>query len=115
MKRLYKSSTNKQIMGVCGGLAEYFNIDVTAVRLIFGIAFFVFGVGFMPYMILAFILPYDYQVNASSRPFNQTKTNDGYVYRNRRERPNSASFSQRPRGNKPKDVTPVDEDVWSDF
>ena len=32
-KKLYKSSTDKKIAGVCGGIAEYFNIDSTLVRL----------------------------------------------------------------------------------
>ncbi len=32
-KKLYKSSTDKKIAGVCGGIAEYFNIDPTLVRL----------------------------------------------------------------------------------
>ena len=33
-KKLYKSQDNRMICGVCGGIAEYFNIDVTLVRLI---------------------------------------------------------------------------------
>ena len=32
-KKLYKSETNKMLAGVCGGIAEYFNIDPTLVRL----------------------------------------------------------------------------------
>ena len=32
-KKLYKSNTDKKIAGVCGGIAEYFNIDSTLVRL----------------------------------------------------------------------------------
>lgn len=34
-KRLYKSRKNKKVEGVCGGIAEYFNIDPTIVRLLF--------------------------------------------------------------------------------
>ena len=41
-KRLYKSSTNRVLCGVCGGIGEYFNIDPTIIRLIF--VLFVFGV-----------------------------------------------------------------------
>ena len=33
-KRLYKSSRNKKICGVCGGIAEYLNMDPTVIRLI---------------------------------------------------------------------------------
>lgn len=35
MKRLYKSESDRKICGVCGGIAEYFGIDSTLVRLIF--------------------------------------------------------------------------------
>ena len=34
-KRLYRSKTKKMIAGVCGGLADYFEIDISLVRLIF--------------------------------------------------------------------------------
>lgn len=34
MKRLYRSETDRKLCGVCGGIAEYFNIDSTVVRLI---------------------------------------------------------------------------------
>ena len=39
-KRLYRSNRNKMICGVCGGVAEYFNIDPTIVRLVFAILAF---------------------------------------------------------------------------
>ena len=42
-KRLYKSSTNRVLCGVCGGIGEYFNVDPTIIRLLF--VLFVFGVG----------------------------------------------------------------------
>lgn len=35
-KKLYKSSVNRMLCGVCGGIAEYFNIDPTLVRLVWG-------------------------------------------------------------------------------
>ncbi len=34
MRKLYKSQTDKKLCGVCGGIAEYFNIDSTVIRLI---------------------------------------------------------------------------------
>ena len=37
MKKLYRSETNKMIAGVCGGIAEYFDIDATLVRLGFAV------------------------------------------------------------------------------
>ena len=56
-KRLYRSRTDRMIAGVCGGLAEYFNIDPTIVRLIFVIAAIVGGPGVILYIILALVMP----------------------------------------------------------
>ena len=36
-KRLYKSQTDRKLCGVCGGIAEYFNIDPTVIRLVWAI------------------------------------------------------------------------------
>lgn len=56
-KRLYKSSTNRTICGVCGGIAEYFDIDPTIIRLI-AIGFTIFGgSGLLAYVIAAVIIP----------------------------------------------------------
>lgn len=51
-KRLYKSTVNCMLCGVCGGIAEYFDIDPTLVRLAcFG------GAGIWAYIIAAIIIP----------------------------------------------------------
>ena len=60
-KRLCKSSTDKKLFGVCGGLAQYFNIDPTVVRLIWALLIFCAGTGLLAYIIAALVLPYDYQ------------------------------------------------------
>lgn len=57
MKRLYKSQTNKMICGVCGGVAEYLNIDPTIVRLIWAVLVFAFGTGILAYIVAAIIMP----------------------------------------------------------
>lgn len=62
MKRLYKSEANKMIWGVCGGLAEYFNIDPSIVRILWVILIFAFGTGIVAYIIAAIILPSKSQV-----------------------------------------------------
>ena len=59
-RRLYKSTTNKKIFGVCGGLAEFFEIDATVVRLIWALLIFCAGTGFLAYIIAALVLPNDY-------------------------------------------------------
>jgi phage shock protein C len=51
-KKLYRSKTNKVIAGVCGGIAEYFTIDPTIIRIIF----VVLGFTIAPVMILAYII-----------------------------------------------------------
>lgn len=57
MKKLYKSETDRKICGVCGGIAEYFNIDSTLVRLIWVILAVCFGSGLLAYIISAIIMP----------------------------------------------------------
>ena len=56
-KRLSKSSVDKKIFGVCGGIAEYFSIDPTVVRLVWALLFFCAGTGFLAYIIAALVLP----------------------------------------------------------
>lgn len=56
-KRLYKSSTNRVICGVCGGIGEYFNIDPTIVRLLFILLLFGVGSGLLAYIVAAIIVP----------------------------------------------------------
>lgn len=57
-KRLYLSKTDKKIMGVCGGLAEYLNVDPTLIRLIAVVLIFVTGGGaIIAYLIIGVIVP----------------------------------------------------------
>ena len=58
MKKLYRSSTDRKIAGVCAGLAEYFNIDPTIVRVIFVLLLLPGGLpGLLPYLLLWIIIP----------------------------------------------------------
>lgn len=57
MRRLYKSKKNKTIAGVCGGIAEYFDIDPVVVRLIFILFLFIGGSAIIAYIIGAIIMP----------------------------------------------------------
>lgn len=56
-KRLYKSNTNKMLDGVCGGIAEYFGIDPTLVRLAAVLLACMCGSGLLAYIIAAIIIP----------------------------------------------------------
>lgn len=54
-KRLTKGE--KKIFGVCSGLADYFDMDPTVMRLIFLVMLLVFGTGILLYLILAVVMP----------------------------------------------------------
>ena len=56
-KRLYKSRANKKIDGVCAGIAEYFGIDPTIVRLAWVLFAFCVGSGILAYIIAMFVIP----------------------------------------------------------
>ena len=55
-KKLYRSTTNKTIAGVCAGLAEYLNIDPTIVRVIWALVA-LSGAGLLAYLVCALIIP----------------------------------------------------------
>ena len=57
MKRLYKSSTDRKLAGVCAGIAEYFDIDPTVVRLAWVVFFLAGGSGVLSYIIAAIVIP----------------------------------------------------------
>jgi len=57
-KRLYKTENNqKMLCGVCGGIAEYFDVDPTLIRVAWVIAAFMGSLGFWAYIICAIIMP----------------------------------------------------------
>lgn len=56
-KRLYRSNSNRMLAGVCGGIAEYFNIDPTLVRLGAVVLGLCAGGGILAYIICAIVIP----------------------------------------------------------
>jgi phage shock protein C len=56
-KKLLRNESNKMIAGVCSGLADYFGVDATLVRIIFVVATVAFGIGVLPYIILWIVIP----------------------------------------------------------
>lgn len=65
MRKLYRSSHDKKIFGVCGGLAEYLGVDATLLRiLLIVVAFFSAGSVILVYIIAGFVIPADYSVGA---------------------------------------------------
>lgn len=56
-KKLYRSQHQKVIGGVCGGIAEYFELDPVLVRILLVVSVFAFGTGFLAYIIAMIIIP----------------------------------------------------------
>ncbi len=72
MKKLHKSATDRVIAGVCGGVAEFFGIDSTLVRIAWAFCIFFGGAGVWLYILCALIIPNDnagfYQNPPSNNP-----------------------------------------------
>lgn len=57
-RKLYLSDKDRKIAGVCGGLADYFGIDSTIVRILWALAVVVsYGIGFILYLVFWLIVP----------------------------------------------------------
>ncbi len=56
-KKLYRSRTDRKLVGVCGGLGQYFDIDSTIVRIVFVALLFCGTLGFWLYIAMAIIVP----------------------------------------------------------
>ena len=56
-KKLYRSGKDKKIAGVCGGIAKYFKIDSSVIRLVWALAILCAGTGLLAYIVCAFIIP----------------------------------------------------------
>lgn len=57
VKKLYRNTRDKKIAGVCSGLADFFNVDVTILRILFLIALFCASCGFWIYLIIWIVAP----------------------------------------------------------
>ncbi|MBO4488627.1 MAG: PspC domain-containing protein [Bacteroidales bacterium] len=74
-KKLYLSQTDKKIAGVCGGIAEYLDVDPTVIRILFLIALFCASFGFWAYIIVWIAAPKGPEmpnnVNSNPNPNNE--------------------------------------------
>ena len=57
MRKLYRTPKESILFGVCGGLAEHLNIDPILIRIGFICSFLILGIGLIPYILLAIIIP----------------------------------------------------------
>ncbi len=76
MKRLYKSRKNKVIDGICGGIAEYFDVDPVIVRIAFVLFFFLGGSGLLAYIIGMIIIPSEHSLEREEREEAAVETPD---------------------------------------
>lgn len=58
-KRLYRSSSDKRLGGVCGGIAKYLELDPSLVRIGAVLLLFVAGTGFLAYLVAWLVIPLD--------------------------------------------------------
>ena len=70
--RLYRSRIDRMIAGVCGGLAKYFDIDPTIVRVLFVVSIFIGGGGILAYIILWIVVPEEQIIFQSAGQDSQT-------------------------------------------
>lgn len=73
-KKLYRSTQDKKIAGVCGGVAEYLNIDSTLVRLIWALLTLFAGASIWIYIIAAFVMP----ENPGYTPYSDVNNQNPY-------------------------------------
>tara|TARA_B100000795_G_scaffold70820_1_gene49761 strand:+ start:2495 stop:2686 length:192 start_codon:yes stop_codon:yes gene_type:complete len=59
MRKLYRNNQEGKLFGVCAGLADHFELDPVIFRIGFVGAFLFIGIGFLPYLLLALIIPKD--------------------------------------------------------
>lgn len=99
MKKLRRSRKNRVVCGVMGGIAEYFDVDPTIVRVLFLIVSWT-GFPVFLYILLAIIIPEE-----NSRYYRDDRRRNTYYY---------TSGSSRPRKTARR-VEEEDDDDWSDF
>ncbi len=92
-KRIYKSN-DKKICGVCGGIAEYCNIDSTVVRLIFALVFLLFGYGLAVYIVCAILFPQAPVMNGQYYDEQQFGTDPNAQYYNGQNYNNQQPYEQ---------------------
>jgi phage shock protein PspC (stress-responsive transcriptional regulator) len=79
-RRLFRDENHKLVGGVCSGVANYFDVDIAIVRVVFLILLFSFGIGFIPYIILWIAVPSSAeQVIGSRRKKLYRDTDEKYV------------------------------------
>jgi phage shock protein C len=67
-KRLYRSRNEKMVAGVCGGLADYLDIDPTIIRIIWVVVTLMGGAGLLAYLVMWIVVPLEPEATAPESP-----------------------------------------------
>ena len=78
-RKLYRSRVDRMIGGVCGGIAEYFSIDVTVVRILWVLAAFFNGMGILIYLIFLVLMPENPEQKAVPKEERARSQNTGLI------------------------------------
>jgi phage shock protein C len=81
MNKLYRSRKDRMLLGVCGGLAKYLNVDSTIIRIVAVLLVFCGGVGILAYLVMAIIVPLEE---------SEKKTAEGIIEENAQDIKNTA-------------------------
>ncbi|MBR5962434.1 MAG: PspC domain-containing protein [Clostridia bacterium] len=82
--RLHKSTKDKKVAGVCGGIAEYLKVDSSIIRLVFMLMCFGWGTGLLAYIVSAIIFPVgdDTEEDEEEEEKETTETEEEYYPQN---------------------------------
>ncbi|WP_461207164.1 PspC domain-containing protein [Clostridium sp. DL1XJH146] len=86
--KLYKSTTDKKLAGVCGGLAEVLNVDPSIIRIIWALVSFFYGIGIVLYIIAALVLP-------EGKADGYKRTNNTSNYNNNNSSQNNPTYEKK--------------------
>ncbi len=97
-KRLYRSSTNSVIAGVCGGLGEYLDTDPVLFRVLFVLAALFGGGGLIVYIVLWIVVPYQH-VNPINEPKENQQTMNDETTKNEFNKEDTSGVNKETRHN----------------
>jgi phage shock protein PspC (stress-responsive transcriptional regulator) len=92
-KKLYRNTSSKMIGGVCSGLSDYFNLDVSLIRVGFVALFVIGGTGFLAYLIMWAILPTN-----NLPPFQQFTGTNNFNYQQQQSEQNTGQSNEQNNG-----------------
>jgi phage shock protein PspC (stress-responsive transcriptional regulator) len=78
-KRLFRSRTDRMIGGVCGGVAQYFGLDPVLIRVVWALAFFIGGSGFVAYIVAWIVVPENPEAESNAEK-KKTKSDSTMIW-----------------------------------